>query len=147
MSLSTLFLSLLSLSTATTFPPIPTSTPHTSPIPRPIRYEIGCKDTVLDIPSMIQAARYLTDYCAAEGDVTPWTKMSWVFNNTRAYLCDSDQQRPQGCVWDQIYDAWVDIGVQCGFGRAGYTYEEQYEKTWGFDVVEAKWCGTIDPGN
>ncbi|KAK4179149.1 hypothetical protein QBC36DRAFT_364882 [Triangularia setosa] len=136
------------LSTVTvTFPPSPTSTPRTSPIPRPIRYEIGCKDTVLDIPSMIEAARSLTNYCAAYGDVTPWTKMSWTYNNTRAYICDSDQRRPQGCLWDQIYDAWVDIGVRCGFGRAGYTYEEQYEKTWGFDVVGAKWCGTIDPRN
>ncbi|KAK0744399.1 hypothetical protein B0T21DRAFT_344614 [Apiosordaria backusii] len=153
--LSILLLLLTSLPAATALTTIttvtsPTSsfpTPHTSPIPRPIRYEIGCKDTILDIPSMITAARNLTDYCAAFGDVTPWTKMSWVYNDTRAYICDSDQQRPQSCLWDQIYDAWIDIGVRCGFGRAGYTYEEQYEKTWGFDVVGAKWCDTIDPGN
>ncbi|KAK4677470.1 hypothetical protein QC764_0071160 [Podospora pseudoanserina] len=138
-----LILATVALSTASTFPPTPTSTPNTTPIPRPLRYEIGCKDTILDIPSMIVAARSLIGYC--RGIVTPWTKMSWVYNNTRAYICDSDQRRPQGCLWDQVYDAWVDIGVNCGFGRAGFTYEQQYEKTWGFDDVNAKWCGTIDP--
>ncbi|KAK3984684.1 hypothetical protein QBC44DRAFT_374928 [Cladorrhinum sp. PSN332] len=101
------------------------------------------------VSDTISAAQSLASYCAELGPVTEWTKLSWVTNHSRVYICNYNFWQWDSCRYDEIFAAWVTIQRQCGLASGGWIYYPEDDrtrvggKTIGFDDEGSKWCTNL----
>ncbi|KAK4168454.1 hypothetical protein QBC43DRAFT_285088 [Cladorrhinum sp. PSN259] len=113
--------------------------------------QTGCvtATTPLLVADTISAAQSLASYCAKLGPVTEWTKLSWVHNRSRVYMCNYNWWRWDSCGYDEIWAAWLAIQERCGLATGGWIFYPEWDrtkiggKTIGFDDKANKWCSNL----
>lgn len=104
--------------------------------------EVGCT-TLVNTSEIMPAGSSLGDYCVTHGPMSRETKVSWTLGRTRVYACNYSKSGSNPCPIDEIEAAWNDIQERCGFGMGGWWYQEDWKKTYGFDDIDADWCGNM----
>ncbi|KAK4466791.1 hypothetical protein QBC42DRAFT_318840 [Cladorrhinum samala] len=103
----------------------------------------------LVVSDTIAAAQQLADWCGRLGPVTENSKISWVRNDSRAYICNYNWWHWDSCRWDEIFGAWVDIQKSCGLGSGGWMFYPEDDgdriggKTIGFDYKKNNFCSNL----
>lgn len=104
--------------------------------------KIGCT-AVVNTSEIFPAGNALGDYCLTRGPIGRETKVSWTLGSTRVYVCNYSKTGNNPCSLAEIETAWNDIQQACGSGIGGWWYRGDWKKTYGFDNINADWCGNM----
>ncbi|KAK5657883.1 hypothetical protein OQA88_2432 [Cercophora sp. LCS_1] len=104
--------------------------------------DIGCTSAV-NVTEIYSAGAALGDYCVTHGPISRETKVSWTLGSTRVYACNYSKTGTNPCSIAEIAAAWDQIQGRCGTGVGGWWYQRDWKKTYGFDNVNADWCGNM----
>ncbi|KAK4641730.1 hypothetical protein QC761_503395 [Podospora bellae-mahoneyi] len=105
------------------------------------RIRIGCTNNPVDASELENSLTCLSNWCSTGNTIPPRGGEFCNVGGSMMYICSYGGNNP--CSANEMVTAWGSIQRDCGPGRGGWWFSNDWKKTYGIDSAGANVCGNL----
>ncbi|KAK4173424.1 hypothetical protein QBC36DRAFT_194676 [Triangularia setosa] len=105
------------------------------------RVRVGCTNNPVDTSELENSLTCLSNWCNTGNTIPPHGGQYCTVGRSMMYICSYGGDNP--CSADEMVTAWGSIQRDCGAGRGGWWFSNDWKKTYGVDSAGANVCGNL----
>ncbi|KAK4203442.1 hypothetical protein QBC40DRAFT_317220 [Triangularia verruculosa] len=105
------------------------------------RIRVGCTNNPVDASELENSLTCLSNWCNTGGVIPPHGGEHCTVGGSMMYICSYGGNNP--CSANEMVTAWGSIQRDCGVGRGGWWFSNDWKKTYGIDSAGANVCGNL----